>query len=224
MAQPSSLQPLSGPLAGRKFEFHGGDVVVGSDADCAVRLDAPGVAGRHARITVSLTGAMIYALDGIVGVNDDRVTGDSLLRNGDFVWMGEPGGAASMMLQFTLGDVEEPAQAVVFEPAPSPAIRTIEPPGDMVMEEEVVEEVAEEVAPQAEIAEEILVEEGPPEMLQEEILEAPPQVSAAFPEPADQVEEVSPDLMSALPPAEAGLEEVSAVEAMLAEADRKSVV
>ena len=125
MAQPSILQSLGGPLGGQKLEFRGSEAVLGSASDCAVRIEAPGVEGHHARIVVDITGAMIYRVDGPIGVNDDLVTGDALLRSGDFVWIGEPGGATSLMFQFTLGDVE------AAEPPAPPAV---------VAAEEVMEE------------------------------------------------------------------------------------
>ena len=115
MSQPSILQSLGGPLGGKKFEFRGGDVAVGTAPDCAVRIQAPGVEAHHARILIEITGATIYRVDGPIGVNDDVVTTDTLLRSGDFVWIGEPGGPTSLMFQFTLGDVEEAASAPAAE-------------------------------------------------------------------------------------------------------------
>ena len=52
MSQPSILQSLGGPLGGQKFEFRGGNAMVGSAPDCTVRLEAPGVEGYHARIVI----------------------------------------------------------------------------------------------------------------------------------------------------------------------------
>ena len=217
MAQPSSLQSLGGPLGSQRFEFRGGDVFVGADPDCAVRINATGVAGRHARITISITGAMIYALDGVVGVNDDRVTGDSFLRNGDFVWIGEPGGEESMMLQFTLGDVEEAAPIETPATDASPA-----PPDVTALPAEVVEEVVVE-EPAAPLVEEPVVEQfvEPPALLMEE--------PVAQKEPApQQAENLAPEPMAAAPallqaPAETpaafgDLEPVPEVEPILEEA------
>lgn len=200
MAQPSILQPLGGPLAGQRLEFYGGEASIGSAADCTVRLDLPGVEPHHARITVDLTGAMIYRVDGVVGVNDDVVMGDSLLRSGDFVWIGEPAGPDSIMCQFTLGDGEEaPSEAAASDLVAAPAAA-----GEMM------EVVSEEAPPQAAAAEEVLLEETPVEPAEfaepapgpaefsepapepaSELTEAP-EPPAEFPEPASELTEAAP--------------------------------
>ena len=129
--------------------------MIGSGPDCGVRIDAPGIEAQHARIVIEITGATIYRIDGIVGVNDDVVLGDALLRSGDFVWLGEPGGASSLMLQFTLGDVEEPAAADAL------VVPAIEAPS-----EELVEEVSsDDLTPQASDVHEVVVEEAAPAAL-----------------------------------------------------------
>ena len=185
MARPSILQPLGGPLAGHRLEFSGGDVVIGSAPYCGVQIDAPGVEAQHARIVIDITGATIYRIDGVVGVNDDVVLGDALLRSGDFVWLGEPGGATSLMLQFTLGDVEEPAAA------PVAAVRTIEPPSH-----DVAEEVgAFDLASHAAEVDELVVEEaglGTPPMeaaSDVEMMEMEPETLAHAPVPEAPIEE-----------------------------------
>ncbi|MBK5256887.1 MAG: FHA domain-containing protein, partial [Vicinamibacteria bacterium] len=150
MAQPSLMQVLGGPLGGQRLEFRGNDVFVGSAPDCAVRLDASGVEAHHARIVIELTGATIYAVDGVLGVNDDLVSGEALLRSGDFVWIGEPGGASSMMLQFTLGDLGEPSH----EGSPDATLTDL--PAPMLVEEVVSEEIFEPEEP----AEELILEEA----------------------------------------------------------------
>ena len=160
MAQPSTLNPLSGPLAGKHLEFHGADVMIGSASDCAVRIDAPGVEAHHARIVIDAIGATIYRGDGPVGVNDDLVEGDARLRSGDFVWIGVPAGENSIMLQFTLGD---------GEPAPTSAPVLVE---EAYVEAAPAEELMEEMAPEelapatAEGIDEVLVEEAAPAALE----------------------------------------------------------
>ena len=94
MAGASILQSLGGILGSQRWEFRSGDVVVGSGPGCAVRIEAPGVEARQARIVIDAPGATIYRMDGVVGVNDDLVTTAGLLRSGDFIWLGEPGGAS----------------------------------------------------------------------------------------------------------------------------------
>lgn len=180
MSQPSILQSLGGPLGGQKFEFRGGNTMVGSAPDCAVRLEAPGVEGYHARIVIDITGATIQRVDGPVGVNDDLVTADALLRSGDFVWIGEPGGAASLMFQFTLGDVEEaeaaPAPAPETAPVAAAGVEEVGPedlpelgaaaepaPAEAALEEAPVEQELMEMAPAPDVQEAGVVEESRPE-------------------------------------------------------------
>lgn len=155
MAQPSTLNPLSGPLAGQHLEFHGSDVMIGSAADCEVRIDAPGVFDHHARIVIDAIGATIYRGDGPVGVNDDPVAENARLRSGDFVWIGEPGGETSIMLQFTLGDG---VPAPVDEPAPVEEAFVESAPAEL-MEEMAPEDLAPAAA---EGVDEVLVEEAAP--------------------------------------------------------------
>lgn len=110
MSQSSVLQPLGGPLAGRALEFPGHDVVLGSAPDCEVRIDVAGVHPYHARIVINETGATLFGIEGVVGINDDKVLGEGRLNNGDFVWIGEPGADGALMFQFTLGSpaIDEP--------------------------------------------------------------------------------------------------------------------
>lgn len=103
MSRSSVLQPLGGPLAGRVLEFPGHDVVVGSAPDCEVRIDVAGVHPYHARIVISDAGATLFGIEGVVGINDDKVLGEGRLNSGDFVWIGEPGADGSLMFQFTQG-------------------------------------------------------------------------------------------------------------------------
>jgi hypothetical protein len=189
MAQPSILQPLGGPLAGQRLEFTGGDVVIGSAPDCGVRLDAPGVEPHHAQIVINVTGATIYRLEGVVGVNDDVVLGDSLLRSGDFVWIGEPGAETSMMLQFTLGDVVDaaavaaPAEEVVEELVSDEVMPHQEADHEMVVEESLVHEPIEHEAALEPHVEEHAFEEA---HLVEPVHELePPELEPAELEPAE---------------------------------------
>ncbi|MEO5761945.1 MAG: hypothetical protein ABIR28_06495 [Vicinamibacteria bacterium] len=174
MAQPSSLQILGGPLKGRRFEFRGIEGLIGSGPECNVRIEADGVEGQHAKIVVEISGATIYRVDGIVGVNDDVILGDGLLRSGDFVWIGEPGGSTSLMLQFTLGDVGGSANAIPTAAAwtAEPEVReSVSPSGELFHEEVQADDFASN--DQMEMVEE--VEEAPePEPVaveQEEVLE-----------------------------------------------------
>lgn len=91
------------------------DVLIGSDPDCRLSLDVPGVSPIHARLWLDTAGATIYDTRSPAGVwvNDDRVTDQHALKDGDILWLGEPGGALSVMIQFrTSGVAGTPAPAV----------------------------------------------------------------------------------------------------------------
>ncbi|HQZ18192.1 MAG TPA: hypothetical protein PLD86_15075 [Vicinamibacteria bacterium] len=203
MSQPSILQSLGGPLGGQKFEFRGGNAMLGSAPDCAVRLEAPGVEGYHARIVIDITGATIYRVDGPVGVNDDVVTGDALLRSGDFVWIGEPGGPTSLMFQFTLGDVEEEAAPAPAQAAAPVAAAVVEEvgPEDLPAPEasSSVEAAPAEAAPMEAAPEEAPVEQELMEMAPEPVAEPEPVLEESQPEPVAEGGAAEPMLLETAP-------------------------
>ncbi|MEO8501977.1 MAG: hypothetical protein ABI565_13750 [Vicinamibacteria bacterium] len=144
-----------------------------------MRIEAPGVEAHHARIVIDITGAMIYRVDGPIGVNDDLVSGDALLRSGDFVWIGEPGGASSLMFQFTLGDLE------AREPLPALAA-LVEAPDEIMTED---------LSPSVPSADEFVFEEAPASAPMEsaaesELLEMAPAAEPATTEPAMEMPDV----------------------------------
>jgi FHA domain-containing protein/IPT/TIG domain-containing protein len=80
------------------------EVLVGSDPDCRLSLDLPGVSPIHARVWRDLGGITVYDTRSPRGlyVNDDRVVDQAPLRDGDILWLGAPGDADSVMLQCRL--------------------------------------------------------------------------------------------------------------------------
>jgi hypothetical protein len=107
MADPASSSPsltiLGGPLAGRQFliEETVDNVLIGSDPSCRFHVPLPGVSPIHARLWVDADGITVYDTNSPRGlhVNDDRVNGQSPIRNGDILWLGGPGDPEVVMIQ-----------------------------------------------------------------------------------------------------------------------------
>ncbi|HLA76155.1 MAG TPA: IPT/TIG domain-containing protein [Vicinamibacteria bacterium] len=110
----ASLTVLGGPLKGRSHAFEDAveEVFIGSDPDCQLCLNLPGVSPIHARVWLEVGGATVHDTHSPLGVfvNDDRVTEKAPLRDGDFLWLGSPGAAESVLLQFR-GPAPAAAQA-----------------------------------------------------------------------------------------------------------------
>src|SRR5687768_8976934 len=103
MADQPSLTVLGGPLGGRRFAFEDGaeSVLIGSDPSCTFRLELPGVSPIHARARLESGTIIVYDTQSPRGlfVNDDRVTTQMPIRNGDILWLGTPGEPGVVMIQ-----------------------------------------------------------------------------------------------------------------------------
>jgi len=103
MADQPSLTVLGGPLGGRRFAFEDGSesVLIGSDPSCTFRLELPGISPIHARVRMEDGVILVYDTQSPRGlfVNDDRVTTQMPLRNGDVLWLGTPGEPGVVMIQ-----------------------------------------------------------------------------------------------------------------------------
>jgi hypothetical protein len=68
----------------------GFDAIIGRADAATVQIDDPGVSWRHARLVHDERGVMLADLDSTNGtrINGDRITGPSLLRDGDVVSFG----------------------------------------------------------------------------------------------------------------------------------------
>ena len=101
-AHTVTLTVLAGALKGRQLVVDEAvdEVLIGSDPDCRLCLDDPGVSPIHARLWVDAEGASIKDTRsaGGVYVNDDRVQDEASLKDGDILWLGAPG--EGVMLQF----------------------------------------------------------------------------------------------------------------------------
>jgi hypothetical protein len=107
MAEPDRERPALSVLGGASsgasvfLDEVAGDCLVGSDASCHLRLEDPGVAPIHARLSLGVEGIIVSDPGSPAGVfvNDDRVNGQALLRHGDILWLGAPGERSAVMMQ-----------------------------------------------------------------------------------------------------------------------------
>jgi len=116
---------LAGPLKGRRLVVEDAvdEVLIGSDAECRLALEVPGVSPLHARVWIDTQGATVHDTHSPRGiyVNDARVEVEAPLTDGDVLWLGPPGDAGSVMIQFRhAGAAEGPAVAPPPVPAPPP--------------------------------------------------------------------------------------------------------
>ncbi|MEA2180690.1 MAG: hypothetical protein QOG77_3987 [Solirubrobacteraceae bacterium] len=83
------LGAISGPHTGRIVEVHG-ELTVGRDPGCLLRLDDPKVSRRHATLAPSGGGLTITDEGSLNGtwVNDGRIAGARTLALGDRVRIG----------------------------------------------------------------------------------------------------------------------------------------
>jgi hypothetical protein len=120
-----SLTVLGGTQAGVRFvlEEPVDNVLVGSDPSCRFCIDQPGVSPVHARIWIDDTGITVYDTNSPRGlyVNDERVTSQVRLRNGDVIWLGPPGDEQSVMIQCRFPGKETRTEAAEAESAPTTA-------------------------------------------------------------------------------------------------------
>lgn len=91
------------------------EILVGSDPDCRLSLDLPGVSPIHARVWRDLGGMTVYDTRSPQGlyVNDQRVVDQAPLHDGDVLWLGPPGDADSVMLRCHL-----PEESILGAPVP----------------------------------------------------------------------------------------------------------
>jgi hypothetical protein len=122
----ASLMVLGGALHGKHLDLDDlvDEVLIGSDPDCRLHVDMPGVSPIHARVWVDLEGAVLHDTHSSRGlyVNFERVEGKATLRDGDMIWLGPPQEPGSVMIQChfeermidggALPEVEEPVTTV----------------------------------------------------------------------------------------------------------------
>ena len=99
----ASLVVVGGPLKDRRLDLEEvvTEVLIGSDGDCHLHVDLPGISPIHARIWADLDGAVAHDTHAPRGlfVNDDKVEGEAPVKNGDWLWLGPPGDPDSVCIQ-----------------------------------------------------------------------------------------------------------------------------
>lgn len=159
------LTVLGGPLAGKELSIEDAvdNVLIGSDPSCRFCLPVPGISPIHARVWVDLQGVTVYDTNAPEGlfVNDDKVTGQAALRNGDILWLGTPGTEGVVMIQCRippraaltpvpppadLDDEDEDEEPTVSLAPPAPAT-TVMAPDEVVASEPEAEEETVQVPP-----------------------------------------------------------------------------
>jgi len=194
----ASLTVLGGPLAGTRFEIDAAadEILVGSDPDCRLSLDLPGVSPIHARLWLDDAGITVHDTRSPRGVyvNDARVEGEAPLRDGDVLWLGAPGDDASVRIQYRAREegvaIEEPPAIIDDVPAAGASAEDIlfgEPaaaaPTDTLADFGELLETAPAAAPAPEPEPEPQPFEPGPEAL-EPAPDPPPAASEAMPEEA----------------------------------------
>ena len=122
-----SLTVLGGALHGRRHnpEEVVTEILVGSDPDCHLVVDLPGVSPIHARVWADLDQSIVYDTRAPRGlyVNSDRVEGQAPVGEGDLLWLGPPREPDSVCVQFHFAPWIEvlPADGVAQSASESPA-------------------------------------------------------------------------------------------------------
>lgn len=197
----ASLTVLAGPSKGQRLVLDEAvdDVLIGSDPDCQLCLDLPGVSPIHARIWLDPNGTTVFDTHSAAGVfvNDDRVSERAPLRDGDIVWLGPPAEPDSVMLQYRhpgaspAAPPPEASRPVVAATAAAPLVAEVQAVMDdaeWLIEEDVGEAAAPEASP-GDPLEEMLVEEEPPPPDEFFVAEEPPPAPPGAELPAATVDE-----------------------------------
>jgi hypothetical protein len=132
-----SLSVLGGPLHGRRHDPDEvvTEILVGSDPDCHLVVDRPGISPIHARIWADLDESFVYDTHAPRGlfVNATRVEGQAPIGMGDVLWLGPPQDPESVCIQCRFEPWVEvlPASLVGATPARSmPPVAAPAPPAE----------------------------------------------------------------------------------------------
>ncbi|HXY38967.1 MAG TPA: FHA domain-containing protein, partial [Vicinamibacteria bacterium] len=98
-----SLTVVGGPLEGQSCRPDEvvGELLIGSDPECQLVLDLPGISPVHARLWTDLDSVTIRDTHAPSGVflNDTRVEADLAVGEHDLIWLGQPGAPDSVCLR-----------------------------------------------------------------------------------------------------------------------------
>ncbi len=114
-----SLSVLGGPLHGRRHDPDEvvTEILIGSDPDCHLVVDRPGVSPIHARVWADLDQSVVHDTHAPRGlyVNMTRVEGQAPIGAGDVLWLGPPQQPDSVCVQCHFEPWVE-----MLPPAPAP--------------------------------------------------------------------------------------------------------
>jgi hypothetical protein len=98
-----SLSVLGGPLHGRRHDPEEvvTEILIGSDPDCHLVVDRPGVSPIHAKVWADLDQSVVHDTHAPRGlyVNTTRVEGQAPIGAGDVLWLGPPQQPDSVCIQ-----------------------------------------------------------------------------------------------------------------------------
>ena len=175
-----AISVLGGTLHGRR---HNPDevvteILIGSDPDCHLVVDLPGVSPIHARIWADLDQSVVYETRAPRGlyVNTDPVNGQAPIGEGDVLWLGPPQEADSVCIHLQFepwverlpaagpalwGGPAEPAAAEPAERSPGEPLPSPQPPPDATPIETALGEIVSEEGPPTPAPEPPPIEEDP---------------------------------------------------------------
>jgi hypothetical protein len=120
-----SLTVLGGALHGRRHDPDEvvTEILIGSDPDCHLVVDLPGISPIHARVWADLDESLVHDTHAPRGlfVNADRVEGKARIGEGDVLWLGPPQEAESVCVQCHFEPWVEVLPAGIVEAAPASA-------------------------------------------------------------------------------------------------------
>ena len=121
-----SLAVVGGPLHGRRYDSDEvvTEILIGSDPDCHLVVDRPGVSPIHAKVRADLDLSFAHDTHAPRGlyVNTTRVHGEAPIGVGDVLWLGPPQDPESVCIQCRFEPwVEVLPPAVVANGAVEPA-------------------------------------------------------------------------------------------------------
>ena len=118
-----SLTVLGGALNGRRHDPDEvvTEILIGSDPDCHLVVDLPGVSPIHARVWADLDESLAYDTRAPRGlyVNATRVEGQARIGAGDVLWLGPPQEPDSVCIECHFEPWVEVLPASFVEEAPA---------------------------------------------------------------------------------------------------------
>ena len=98
-----SLSILGGPLHGRRHNPDEvvAEILIGSDPDCHLLVELPGISPIHAKVWADLNESTVYDTSAPQGVyvNTERVEEKAPIKDGDVLWLGPPKQPDSVCIQ-----------------------------------------------------------------------------------------------------------------------------